>query len=91
MAVGDLAREDGQPARGGECAHLAVGQLGAVEPRHDALHVAPEDESAAPGAFREPARDVPVAEEADVVVCGAGPAGITLDPATGALRRVFFK
>ncbi len=26
---------------------------------------------------REPARDVPIAEEADVVVCGAGPAGVS--------------
>ncbi len=25
---------------------------------------------------REPARDIPIAEEADVVVCGAGPAGV---------------
>jgi len=37
---------------------------------------------AAPGAelsrnaYREPARDVPVVERADVVVCGAGPAGV---------------
>ena len=33
--------------------------------------------AAAPGAFAEPARSVPVAGEADVVVCGAGPAGVT--------------
>lgn len=31
----------------------------------------------APGAVREPAREIPVAEECDVVVCGAGPAGVT--------------
>ena len=28
------------------------------------------------GVYRQPAADVPVAEEADVVVCGAGPAGV---------------
>ncbi len=33
--------------------------------------------SATPGAFAEPARSVPVAGEADVVVCGGGPAGVT--------------
>ena len=27
--------------------------------------------------YREPVRDVPVVDEADVVVCGAGPAGVT--------------
>jgi len=26
--------------------------------------------------YREPARDVPIVEHADVVVCGAGPAGV---------------
>jgi hypothetical protein len=30
----------------------------------------------APSTVREPARDIPVAAEADVVVCGAGPAGV---------------
>ncbi len=29
------------------------------------------------GQFREPARDIPLAEDADVIVCGAGPAGVT--------------
>lgn len=29
-----------------------------------------------PGAIREPARDVPIVESVDVVVCGAGPAGV---------------
>ena len=33
--------------------------------------------AAVPGAFPEPGRSVPVAGEADVVVCGAGPAGVT--------------
>ena len=37
--------------------------------------------SAAPaagsGAFTEPAHDLPLADDADVIVCGAGPAGVT--------------
>jgi hypothetical protein len=34
------------------------------------------DEAPAAGAFSEPARDLAVREDADVIVCGAGPAGI---------------
>ncbi|QOV88026.1 FAD-dependent oxidoreductase [Humisphaera borealis] len=30
-----------------------------------------------PGRFAEPARDLPIVEDADVIVCGAGPAGVT--------------
>ncbi|MGC3971477.1 MAG: FAD-dependent oxidoreductase [Pirellulales bacterium] len=30
-----------------------------------------------PGEFREPSRDIPLADDADVIVCGAGPAGVT--------------
>ena len=30
-----------------------------------------------PGQFNEPARDIPLAADADVIVCGAGPAGVT--------------
>lgn len=30
-----------------------------------------------PGIFSEPAHDIPVAQDADVIVCGAGPAGVT--------------
>ncbi len=33
--------------------------------------------TAAPGTFAEPARAVPLAGDADVIVCGAGPAGVT--------------
>ena len=29
-----------------------------------------------PGKFREPSRDIPVCNDADVIVCGGGPAGI---------------
>lgn len=32
--------------------------------------------AAKPGMFAEPARDIPHVEDADVIVCGAGPAGI---------------
>lgn len=46
----------------------------AVAPFHARAASAP---AAAPGGFTEPARSVPVAGEADVVVCGAGPAGVT--------------
>lgn len=34
-------------------------------------------ESPKPGQFAEPARDIPLVEDADVIVCGAGPAGVT--------------
>jgi hypothetical protein len=30
-----------------------------------------------PGEFNEPARNIPLAEDADVIVCGAGPAGVS--------------
>ncbi len=30
-----------------------------------------------PGTFHEPAQDIPFAEDADVIVCGAGPAGVS--------------
>lgn len=36
------------------------------------------------GAYREPAREVPIVSEADVVVCGGGPAGVAA--ATAAAR-----
>jgi len=51
---------------------LKLGGLGA------ALTLGPRELSAAGarGALQEPAREVPVAGEADVVVCGAGPAGV---------------
>ena len=37
---------------------------------------APPAENAASGLFREPPRDVPLRDDADVIVCGAGPAGV---------------
>ncbi len=33
--------------------------------------------AAQPGQFAEPGRDIPLVEDADVIVCGAGPAGVT--------------
>jgi hypothetical protein len=44
------------------------------------------------GAFQEPARELPVNAEADVIVCGAGPAGVTAAIAAaraGAKVRLF--
>ena len=44
-----------------------------------------------PGIYRQPARDVPIVEQADVVVCGAGPAGVSAAIAaarTGAKTRL---
>jgi hypothetical protein len=38
---------------------------------------AQEAATARPGQFSEPGRDIPLVEDADVIVCGAGPAGIT--------------
>lgn len=32
--------------------------------------------AAAPGQFHDPARDIPLADDTDVIVCGAGPAGV---------------
>ena len=37
---------------------------------------AEEVEKAIAGQFHEPAKDLPLVEDADVIVCGAGPAGI---------------
>ena len=43
-------------------------------------------------AFREPAREIPVADETEVIVCGGGPAGFAAAVAaarTGARTRLF--
>lgn len=39
--------------------------------------IAADAPSAQAGQFAEPARDLPLADDADVIVCGAGPAGVT--------------
>jgi hypothetical protein len=36
-----------------------------------------ETPKADPDTFHEPARDIPLADDADVIVCGAGPAGVS--------------
>lgn len=54
--------------------------------------IAADSPGAKPGLFPEPARDLPLVEEADVIVCGAGPAGIAAAISaarTGAKVRVF--
>jgi len=54
--------------------------------------IAADSPGAKPGLFPEPARDLPLVEEADVIVCGAGPAGIAAAitaARTGAKVRVF--
>jgi len=38
---------------------------------------AADGEPVPPGLFREPSQDLPLVEDADVIVCGAGPAGVT--------------
>ena len=46
----------------------------------------------APGQFAEPGREIPLAEDADVIVCGAGPAGVTaaiMAARAGAKVRLF--
>jgi hypothetical protein len=40
------------------------------------LALGAESPSAAQGKFNEPGRDLPLANDADVIVCGAGPAGV---------------
>lgn len=45
-----------------------------------------------PGRFTEPARDLPLTADTDVIVCGAGPAGVTAAIAAaraGAKVRLF--
>lgn len=46
--------------------------------------------NASPTAYQEPAREVPIVEQAGVVICGAGPAGVAAAIAarTGAKTRL---
>ncbi len=41
------------------------------------MAVTAADPATISGSFSEPARDLPVKDDADVIVCGAGPAGVT--------------
>lgn len=50
------------------------------------------DTTTKPGQFHEAARDLPLTNDADVIVCGAGPAGVTaaiMAARTGAKVRLF--
>lgn len=55
---------------------VRLGGLGAVLPLGRSILAAGDKAPAHPGTVLEPARETPVAAEADVVVCGGGPAGI---------------
>ena len=54
---------------------IRFGSVAALAPWAKSLNVQAEP-LPAPGAIREPARDLPVVGNADVVVCGGGPAGV---------------
>nr|HQQ92396.1 FAD-dependent oxidoreductase [Kiritimatiellia bacterium] len=54
---------------------IRFGSVAALAPWAKSLNVQAEP-LPAPGAVREPARDLPVVGNADVVVCGGGPAGV---------------
>ena len=55
---------------------MRLGGLAAAMPAAVAVKASAAEALAAGAAVREPARDIPVAESADVVVCGGGPAGV---------------
>lgn len=60
------------------------GQTAAIIPGAAALGAArPESGASDPRVYREPARNVPVDDPVDVVVCGAGPAGVSAAIAAG--------
>jgi len=60
------------------------GQTAAIIPSAAALGAAqPESRAFDPRIYHEPARDIPVEDPVDVVVCGAGPAGVSAAIAAG--------
>ncbi|GAB4133238.1 FAD-dependent oxidoreductase [Thermopirellula anaerolimosa] len=70
------------PSRRDFLTRTTGGLVGAVAIRSGATagemeFAAKSDEPVPPGFFREPSRDIPIVETADVVVCGAGPAGVS--------------
>lgn len=54
--------------------HAALAGGAASQTPLSAAETAP---AAKPGSFNEPAREIPFVEDADVIVCGAGPAGVS--------------
>ncbi|HEY1083543.1 MAG TPA: FAD-dependent oxidoreductase [Prosthecobacter sp.] len=58
-------------------AFLRAALSGAVMPAGLTLAADEKAVVAKPGVFQEPAHDLPLVEDADVIVCGAGPAGVT--------------
>jgi flavin-dependent dehydrogenase len=64
-----MAQRHGDVSRRGVLLATAAGALAAPAAARG------NDEGVSDG-FREPARTLPVAADADVVVCGAGPAGV---------------
>lgn len=66
---------NGDVSRRGVLLATAAGAL--AGPAAARAATAADDAGNDPGLFPEPARELPVATDADVVVCGAGPAGVT--------------
>lgn len=57
-------------------AFLTAGAAAAATMGAGAPRVAAPDDSEPASVYREPARDVPIVEHCDVLVCGGGPAGV---------------
>lgn len=77
-------------SRRGFLSAAAVPALAAVGTA--ALAADGETSTAKPGEFREPANNIPLAADADVIVCGGGPAGVTaaiMAARAGAKVRLF--
>ncbi len=65
-----------QDNRLGRRSFLATGATAGLGFALTSRSPAAETPATSPGTLREPARDVPIVERADVVVCGGGPAGV---------------
>jgi len=62
---------------------LQLGGIGAAVTVDNLLFGSRTEADPKPGTVREPARDLPVVDTADVIVCGAGPAGVAAAIAAG--------